>query len=93
MTPEEVQERAGYHFSRILCSSEKELKVIWDLADNPEITLHERIVLFTTLDDCLVRKEDIKRVIEAFEQFGGDTVALPVKLENIQLSGTRKRYQ
>ena len=73
MTPEEMQERAGYHFSRILCSSEKGLKAIWDLADNPEITFHERIVLFTTLDDCLVKKEDIERVIEAFEQFGGDT--------------------
>lgn len=34
--------------------------------------LRDRIVLFTTFDNCLVKKEDIPRVIEALRAFEGD---------------------
>lgn len=42
---------------------------IWELVDDPKISEADRIVLFTTLDECLVRKEDIPKVVNAFEEF------------------------
>jgi hypothetical protein len=53
---------------------------IWDLADNPKLTDSERIVLFTTFDKCLVKKEDIPMIINAFKEFGGET-SLPEQAE------------
>lgn len=43
------------------------------MVDNTKIPEHERIVLFTTLDNCLIRREECRRVAEAFRQFGGET--------------------
>ena len=36
---------------------------VWALADNLEIPLHERISMFVTFDDCLVKAEDIPKVV------------------------------
>lgn len=49
------------------------MKRIWNLADNKRVPLDERIVLCTTLDKCLIRKEDIPRVVTAFRNFDGET--------------------
>lgn len=49
------------------------MQEIWDLVDNPAVPVHERIVLFTTLDKCLVKKQDLLRVIDAFNRFEGET--------------------
>ncbi len=46
---------------------------VWDLADNPKVPEHERIVLFTTYDHCLVKRENVQKVIDAFRKFEGDT--------------------
>ena len=46
---------------------------VWALADNLEIPLHERISMFVTFDDCLVKAEDIPRVVDAFRKFEGET--------------------
>lgn len=51
---------------------ENPMKEIWDLADNPDIPVDQRIVLFTTFDNCLVKKEDLPRVIEALRAFEGE---------------------
>lgn len=56
---------------------------IWSLADNKEIPEHERIVLFTTFDKCLVKKENLSRVIEAFRKFGGET-SLPEQADVLE---------
>ena len=66
----------GIKTSRVISgiNGEKDpARKIWELADDPEIPLHERIVMFTTFDDCLVKKENIKQVIEAFRKFEGET--------------------
>ncbi len=75
ITPEEVERRLGYKPTRIVCFDSKEntAQEIWDLAENPDIPLQERIVMFTTFDNCLVKKENIGRVIEAFRAFEGQT--------------------
>ena len=49
------------------------MEKVWKLADKKDIPTHERIVLFTTFDNCLVKKENLPKVIEAFYNFDGDT--------------------
>ena len=64
--------RTGY--SRMAAFwDENAAKEIWNLASREDIPLHERIVLHTTFDKCLVKAEDIPKVIDAFRKFGGDT--------------------
>ena len=46
---------------------------VWALANNPEIPLHERIAMSVTFDNCLVKAEDIPRVVDAFRKFEGET--------------------
>lgn len=48
-----------------------QMKEIWNLVDNTKVPMNERIVLFTTLDKVLVKKEDLPKVIDAFRDFGG----------------------
>lgn len=50
-----------------------QMKEIWNLADNVRVSFDERIVLCTTFDNCLIRKEDIPRVVAAFRNFEGET--------------------
>lgn len=49
------------------------LERIWNLADDKQVSIDERIVLCTTFDKCLIRKEDIPRVVSAFRNFEGKT--------------------
>ena len=56
----------------------------WKLADNEAVPEHERIVLFTTFDNCLVKKENLPKVIEAFLNFDGDT-SLPEQAKVLEL--------
>lgn len=51
----------------------EKMREIWNLVDNPDVATTERIVLFTTLDKCLVKKEDFEKVISAFREFEGNT--------------------
>jgi hypothetical protein len=75
MTAEEIEAKNGFKPRRTaptLGKGDNPAREIWALADNPEIPRHERIVLLTTFDDCLVKKEDIPRVVEALRAFEGD---------------------
>lgn len=49
------------------------MKEIWNLADNRDVPENERIILFTTFDKCLVKKEDLPAVISAFRSFDAET--------------------
>lgn len=51
---------------------ENPMKAIWDLSDNLDIPVEQRIVLFTTFDNCLVKKQDLPRVISALRSFEGE---------------------
>lgn len=52
--------------------AENPLKEVWALADNLDIPVDQRIVLFTTFDNCLVKKQDLPRVIAALRAFEGE---------------------
>lgn len=41
--------------------------------DDKRVPMNERIVMATTLDRCLVRNDEIPKVIEAFRSFEGET--------------------
>lgn len=76
LSREEIEHLYGYVPSRVLSGTFSEngggqspTQEIWDLVDNPNVSLSDRIVLFTTLDNCLVRKENIPRVITAMRSF------------------------
>lgn len=49
------------------------MKRIWNLMNDSNVSMNERIVMGTTLDNCLVRKKDFKKVIYAFREFEGET--------------------
>ena len=53
--------------------NESAMQKIWDLMDDKKVPMNERIVMGTTLDRCLVKNEDISKVIIAFREFDGDT--------------------
>lgn len=57
-------------------SDESAMQEIWNLATNKDIPLHERIVLYTTFDNCLVKAENIPKVVDAFRKFGEDYTSL-----------------
>ena len=50
-----------------------EAKAVWKLCDDKSVPEHERIVMLSTMDKCLVKKENLPRLIEAFRKFEGDT--------------------
>ena len=87
MTASDIEKMLGYKPSRtsIVTASQKDdpMKEIWELADNPEIPRHERIVLFTTFDKALVKREHFQEVIDAFRAFGGET-SLPEQAEILE---------
>ena len=77
MPMEEFEHRFGYKPSRlsITAAVEKEnpANQIWDLFENESISMDDRIVLGTTLDRVLVRRNEIGKVIHAFRNFQGIT--------------------
>lgn len=86
MTIEEITRITGFTPTRnstITFSDENPMKEIWDLADNLNVPEHERIVLHTTFDHCLVKKEDLPAVIDAFRRFGGET-SLPEQADILE---------
>lgn len=78
MSMQEFEMRFGYYKpSRlsITAASEKEnpANEIWKLFDDANVNPNDRIVLGTTLDRVLVRRDEIEKVIHAFMAFGGET--------------------
>jgi len=51
----------------------KNMQEVWDLFNHQEVSRAEKIVLGTTFDYTLVRREDLPEVIEAFLAFEGVT--------------------
>lgn len=61
-----------HRYSTFSLNGDNPMKEIWELADNVDIPLDQRIVLFTTFDNCLVKKQDLSRVIAAMRTFEGE---------------------
>ena len=72
----------GIKLRRVICGAAAANEV-WALADNKEIPEHERIVMLTTMDKCLVKKENLPKVIEAFRKFDGIT-SLPEQADILE---------
>lgn len=79
------EQRHGYRPSRLLRFSDNSLDEICELAYNPDIPEDERIVLITTFDKVLVRKEEIPCVIEAFRNFPEET-SLPEQADILEMA-------
>ncbi|MGJ0848163.1 hypothetical protein ACR77J_15845 [Tissierella praeacuta] len=77
--PEHIQDdeiEKFCHYKPSRCTdmfNDKAMQEIWNLSDNDKVSEIDKIVLFTTFDRCLVKKEDIEKVIKAFEEFEGET--------------------
>ena len=56
---------------------------VWQLAVNKAVPEHERIVMLSTMDKCLVKKENLPKLIEAFRKFEGDT-SLPEQADILE---------
>lgn len=71
---DEFEHRLGWKPSRTTSMmNENAMKEIWGLADSEKVSITDKIVLFTTFDKCLVKKENLSKVIEAFRKFDGET--------------------
>lgn len=45
------------------------MKQVWELANNENVPIDERLVMGTTFDKALVKRENLTRLIEAFKNF------------------------
>lgn len=67
---DEVEAWLGYSASRLSSISDPDaMKDVWNLFEAENVSGADKIVLGTTLDNVLVRRENIPKVIEAFEEF------------------------
>lgn len=76
----------GRHLPPVPCSrlmNPREAKAVWKLCDDKGVPEHERIVMLSTMDKCLVKKENLARLIEAFRKFEGDT-SLPEQADILE---------
>lgn len=74
MSVEEIEVILGYKPSRCTSICENDaMKEIWDLYNKENVPEKDKIVLATTFDKCLVHKEDLPKVIDAFRKFGAET--------------------
>ena len=77
MTMEEFEQRFELKPSRLSITfndqKENPAKEVWNLFENKSVPISERIVLGTTFDWVLVKREEIGKVIQAFRAFQGET--------------------
>ena len=67
----EISSHLGYAPTRL--SPYCDQSEIWNLGQNSDVAIEDRIVLYTTYDKPLVKKEDLPKVIDAFRRFDGQT--------------------
>lgn len=68
-----LESYCGYVPTRLSAIDQEASKDIWNLFDREDVDMIDRIVLGTTFDHVMVKRENIHRVIDAFETFEGDT--------------------
>ena len=65
----EINEYLGFEPTRVSGANMDAMNAIWHLFIIDSVSITDKIVLGTTFDNVLVRREDIPKVIEAFEAF------------------------
>lgn len=74
VSDDEVENFLHYKPSRCLVIMEENaVQEIWNLVDNKNVSEIDKICLLTTFDRCLVKKENLEKVIRAFNEFEGET--------------------
>lgn len=73
LTSEDCEKRLGYKPSRCSSLNNEPIREIWDLYNKDNVSITDKICLFTTFDNCLVKKENIPKVVEAFRAFEGES--------------------
>lgn len=71
------------YWSRITAIFENKMQEIWDLAKDKRLSLNERIIMLSTFDDVLLKREDAERLVQAFKNFNGET-SLSLQAEAIK---------
>ena len=69
MTDEEIIDAFDYLPSRLTSVDQEASGEIWALFENDSVDIGDRVVLGTTLDNVLVRKNELDAVARAFEVF------------------------
>lgn len=87
---DEVNEYLGFEPTRINGTDPDAMKEVWQLFTNANVSTTDRIVFGTTLDNALVKRENIPKVIEAFEEFDKEHEGLTNLKE--QADGLRAFY-
>jgi len=71
---EQIESYLGYKPSRCRClENDIAMKEIWNLVDSDNVSFTDKIVLATTLDKVIIRKDELPMVIKAFNDFEGET--------------------
>ena len=70
---EKVEEYLGFKPSRTSGGDEEAMKEIWSLYGKEEVSIADKIVLGTTFDRVLVKRENFEELIEVFHSFEADT--------------------
>lgn len=70
---EKIEEYLGFKPSRTGAMDEQAMKEIWSLYSREEVSIADKIVLGTTFDRALVKRENFEEVIAAFLSFEGET--------------------
>lgn len=83
MDEDEIIKRLGLKPSRLALSDSKSMEEIWELADNKNVPIIERVVMYTTFDGALVKRENFSEVITAFREFDGET-SLPEQADILE---------
>lgn len=78
-------EKQEYHSRTSMLFDESKMKEIWELVNNANMTVNERIVMASTFDNVLVRKENISRLLDAFNEYSNET-SLKEQAEIIRLA-------
>jgi hypothetical protein len=74
LSKEAIIEYLGYTPTRLNAfMDDKAMKEVWDLYHDDRLPNHEQIVLGTTFDYALIKRENFDSVIEAFRKFEGET--------------------
>ena len=69
------EQRDYWSRTTALSLGEKEdpMKAVWELFSSDKLTTDEKIVLGSTFDNVIVKKENLDKLISAFESFGEET--------------------
>lgn len=83
LSAEQFEQQFGSKLTRVTSFDHTALKELWNLINNQDIPYEDRVILATTLDGVIVRKEELEQVICAFRNFDANT-SLPEQADALE---------